>query len=105
MKVITGKTKAWLSEYGNPDALMGTPEQAVKEVCFSMGDMTSVGWSFVGDATVTFECGDRNELIANKVDSLRKEIKTVRAEAQMKAKEIEQKIQKLLAIEYTPEAP
>jgi hypothetical protein len=105
MKTITGKTKAWLSESGSPDALLGDNHgAAVSSLSFCSWDMKSVGWTYVGEATITVDIPDHDTLIGNKVESLRAEKQQILAEAQAKATQLEGQIQKLLAITYTPEA-
>ncbi|MBK5204322.1 MAG: hypothetical protein JJD98_02625 [Polaromonas sp.] len=98
MKVITGKTKAWLTSYNGPDDLLGDPDKAVAAIALSNNDMTSSGWTFVGRATVTFECADNDTLVLNKVAALRGELQSVRANAEVAAGKLELKIQNLLAI-------
>lgn len=98
MKVITGKTKAWLTAYGDPEALTEGGEKAISEVAFSNSNMSSQGWTYVGEATITFECVDNDTLILNKVAALRGELQSVRAKAEIETGNIEAKIQKLLAI-------
>lgn len=98
MKTITGKTKAWLTQFGSPDELLGDPNNAVGAVAYQSQDMTSAGWTFVGNATITFECADNDTLIINKVAALRGELQSVRAKAEVEAGALELKIQKLLAI-------
>ena len=98
MKTITVDTKAWLTTYGNPEDLNKEPEKAIEDVSFSNFKMEKHGWSLIGNATVSFECPDMDGLIQNKVASLRHELQTVRAKAEIEAGDIENKIQKLLAI-------
>jgi len=102
-RTITATVGAWLtnSEYYGPDDLNKTPEHAIHSLSFVAHDMTRSGWTRVGDAEITITLVDEKTLIGNKVDSLRNEQQAVRAEAQMKDNELESKIQKLLAIEYT----
>lgn len=103
MRTITGHTKAWLTEYGNPEALTKENVNAVNCVAYANHDMSTAGWTYVGEATITFECVDDDTLIQNKVAALRGELQTLRANTEIKSSELEQKIQKLLAIEFTPE--
>lgn len=98
MKTITGNTKAWLTDYGDPECLLGDTDKAVQGVVFSGTDMTRSGWTFVGNATITFECPDNDTLILNKVAALRGELQSVHAKAEVQAGTLELKIQKLLAI-------
>lgn len=98
MKTITGTTKAWLSNYDGPDALEGEQDKAVSALWYSAHDMTGQGWVYAGVANITIEVVSNDDLIANKVATLRKELQTVRAKAEVAAGDIEAKIQKLLAI-------
>ena len=66
-------------------------------------DMSSMGWTLIGTATITLDLVDRRTLIDNKVESLKAEAASIRAEAYRKAMHIDNQIQQLLAIDYTPE--
>jgi hypothetical protein len=61
-----------------------------------------IGYTYIGEATITVEVPDERTLIDNKVEALREEIKTTRAEATAKVTKLEGQIQQLLAIEYAP---
>ena len=98
MRTVTGKTKAWITQYTDPERLKGNDEAVVGAIHISPADMKSSGWTCVGEATVTIELVDENTLVANKVESLKKELQTVRAEAQRQVNDLEDKLQKLLAI-------
>jgi hypothetical protein len=104
MKTIAATIKAWLPGHAGPDDLTGTPEQAVSTLAYYDHDMTSSGWTYAGMATITVEIVDSQALVDNKVAALREELKAAQVEAAMKIGDIELKIQKLLAIEYVPEA-
>lgn len=105
-RTITATVGAWLtsSEYVGPDDLNKTPEHVINVLSFVAHDMTKRGWTRVGDAEITITLVDEKTLISNKVGALRNELQAVRAEAQLRANDLESKIQKLLAIEYTAEA-
>lgn len=99
MRTITGKTTAWLASHQGPEALVGKKEsQLIGDLYYANHDMSSQGWSKVGKATITLEIPEDDQLIANKVDALRKEITRTRADAEVKARDLEEKVQQLLAI-------
>lgn len=104
MTTITGTVKAWATEYStfNPRALDKT---RIDSLGFSDGDMARHGWTLVGEAEITVKLMDHDTLIGNKVEALRAEAANIRAEAMMKCTRIEEQINQLLAIEYTPAAP
>lgn len=87
-----------------------TPEELTAQapgVATSLGyttnpdfDMGEHGWTKVGTATITLDLISRDTMLANKVDALRAEQKKVRAEAAMRANEIDGQIQSLLAITH-----
>ena len=106
MKTITAKTTAYLTEYSElgPDDLRTDPEGFVQGASFSKHDMAKAGWTRIGEATVTIEIIDEDELIAAKVDALRGELNSVTAKAYMEAARIESKINKLLALTNCVEA-
>lgn len=100
MKTITGTTNAWLASFQGPEVLMGPDESIASKLFYSSSDATVHGWTLVGKATITVEIPEPDQLIANKVASLRKEITQTRADAEMKARDLEEKVQQLLAITY-----
>ena len=98
-RTITARTKAWFSSASDgPEDLQGDPLHAVNTLSFYGSDMRNMGWTLVGEADITVHVVDEQELVANKVDALRAEKSKTLADAQMKATEIDSKIQKLLAI-------
>lgn len=102
-RTITARTKAWFTgDHVGPEDLKHDPVHAVSSVSYYAGDMSKHGWSLVGVAEITLHVESEEVLIDNKVAALRQELTNVRAEAQLKATELEGRIQKLLAISYTP---
>lgn len=65
-----------------------------------------VGYTLVGTATISVTLIDRDKLVANKIDALRNEASSIRAEATAKCTKIEGQIQQLLCLEngVVPEA-
>ena len=106
-KTITCKTKAWLTEHsyvGPEDMKTGDPKLIHSMAFNPNAAMTTMGWTLVGEATITVEAVDTSVLIENKVEALRAEQKKARAEAAAADTRYEAQIQKLLAITYEPEA-
>lgn len=98
MKKITATTNVWLYDtcYG-PEALINaTPKEIVGMLSF--GERRSDGFTLVGTAKITVELVSEDQMVVNKVESLRKEITKTRADAEVKAKHLEQQVQQLLAI-------
>jgi len=104
MKTITGTTKAWFTNdiYG-PDDLAREGAKLLGALGYINNDMTAHGWSCIGTADITLTLIDEDQMVANKVESLRQEITKTRADAEMKVRLLEGKVQSLLAI--THEAP
>lgn len=94
------KTKAWITEYSSisPDDL----EQGnrLDSLIYSSSESIPDGWTCAGDAEIIFTPVDRKTLIDNKVEALKAEAASIRAEAQAKVTRIEGQIQNLLAISY-----
>lgn len=65
--------------------------------------MEEVGWVNVGKAHIVVDMAEDEVIRENAVLSLKEQRKTILAEAQMKAMAIDEKIQNLLAIEYSGE--
>jgi hypothetical protein len=103
MATITGKTKVWMSKYSSvtPRELeAGTAK--VEAFFYTNTDMHDSGYTYVGDAELTVTTFEPKTIIANKVEALKEEAKSIRAEAHMKCTRIEEQIQNLLAITYEP---
>lgn len=106
-RTVEGTTKVWLTEHcgiGPEDIKSGDAAMLVRCVTFSSHDMSNCGWTLVGEANVAITFVDGNQILNNKIDALRAEKQKTLADAQVKANELEAKIQKLLAISYDQEA-
>ena len=99
-RTITGTLFVSLSEYADQERLKSEDEkEAVRALTFTTYDTKGVGgYSKAGTATVTVELDDENELIENKAESLRDEIKKVRAESENAITRLTEKLNSLLAI-------
>jgi hypothetical protein len=96
---ITGTLFVSLSEYSDPERLKDKDDaKALLALTFSQCDLSSSGYSKAGTATVTVTLDDEKQLIENKADSLRAEIKKVRAESQNAITKLTEKLNSLLAI-------
>jgi hypothetical protein len=99
MKQIKSTLGVWLtSDIYGPDDLNQDPEKVARMLGYSPLDMSACGWSKVGTAEVLITLDDTDQMLANKVDALRKEITKVRADAEIRAVQLETKVQQLLAI-------
>ena len=98
MKTITGTASAWLSAGSHKE----DPSE-FDNLFLAQGDMTSLGWVKVGNATVTVELMDNSEIINSRIDALHADERRVMAETEKKLTDIRGQIQSLLAIEYKPE--
>lgn len=98
-RLITGKTTAWLSSFQGPqDLISNDPDKLIARLYFASHDMSTSGWSKVGVATVTLEIPDEKTLIDNKAESIKAEIKKVKAAAQNAITQLTEKLNQLLAI-------
>ena len=96
-KQISGTTGAWITDYQSIGVI--NRADAAASLAYSDNDnMTSVGWTKVGTATITVELLDQNELIDGKVTALRAQAKEVAFQAAQHTKRIEDEISNLLAI-------
>lgn len=95
-KTLQGFVHAHANVYGasNDDWMVGGFDLSV----FRFDDMTVCGYTVVAPATITFEIPDNWDPRLAMVDVLRKEQARVRAEFQAKLNEIEDQINKYLAI-------
>lgn len=108
-RTITATTQAWLPDYSGPDDIAGTPEAAINALVFhdpvdrDGSYWKAMGYTLVGDATITVEVQDERAIVESKVESLRAQKAKVIGDAHAAAVAIESKIQKLLAIGYAGE--
>lgn len=105
-RIITGSLFVSLSEYSDHERLKSDDEQhAIRTLTFTAYDITTApGFSKAGTATVTVELDDENELIEHKAESLRAEIKKVRADSENAITRLTKKLNSLLAIANEVEA-
>ena len=96
------KTKAWIAPYSSfgPEDLKSLKD--LSGISFALHDMSDSGWTFIGEASVTIDLVNADQLVDNKVKSLRAEVKQIRAESTARITKIEGKIQQLLCIELSP---
>ena len=105
---IKGTVKAWFTSrtlLGPQDLAERPPERVLSSLGFYDKDMTGAGWSLVGDADITIRLIPQEQMIDSKVDSLKKELEKVRADATARETEITAQINTLLAIGYAGDIP
>lgn len=102
MKTVTCTTKAWIPGHSSigPDDLQNPNK--LDQLSFTSADMQAAGWTYVGTATLEVEIPDVQALVESKVSALKNELANIRAEAEMKATQIQGRINDLLAISYEP---
>lgn len=104
---ITTECKAYMAEYCSitPDDFKNPQQIDASQLVFSSHDWihgTPADWTYVGKAVITVEIPSVDAIIGAKVDSLKAQVKAIRADAEAKVNFIESQINNLLAIEYTP---
>ena len=106
MRTITATMPAWLTnDYTPPEELeTGDPDRVASILAYYPKNCDPIRWIQVGTAKIEVTLIDREELIANKANSLRAEIQKVRADAVVKENALTEKLNSLLAITYKPEA-
>jgi hypothetical protein len=105
---VTATVGAWLPSYTSPDDLLtalraGKNDEAARLMHFSPADMTSSGWTRVGDAHVTVELLPHDEQVAKAVASLRQMLEAERIESQRRQMAILDRISKLQALTFDAE--
>lgn len=86
--------------YG-PDAVADVEKsRSLSGLCITPADMSSVGYTKIGEADIEVTLFSKEIVIRDSVDTLRKEQSKVRAEAESKVQHIEDRIQSMLAICY-----
>lgn len=101
---ITATTAAYISEWSQQRFVESMksddPDKSIDFLMFAKTDAGMEGWTKAGTAHITVEILDDDTIRSGMVDTLKEQRKTVLAEAQLKAMQIDEKIQSLLAIEY-----
>lgn len=101
---VTQTVSAWLTPNSltSPDEITDPNKVRLGDLSYTNLDMTECGYTLIGKARITLALPDRERLIDSKVASMRAEVKKIRAEAEAKARHIENQISNLLAIELSP---
>jgi gamma-glutamylcyclotransferase (GGCT)/AIG2-like uncharacterized protein YtfP len=99
MATISGRTIAWITRAENVDYSSINCE-SINEFAYYDRDMTDSGWAKIGEATITIDLVDIDNLVANQIDALEAEIKAVEGRAYARVTELQGKIQNLKAITY-----
>jgi hypothetical protein len=98
-RTITGTLFVSLSDYQDPDQLNDENEdRVIQALTFTAYKIGLDGYCKAGTATVTVELDDESELVDNKAESIRAEIKKVRAESENAITRLTEKLNSLLAI-------
>lgn len=106
---ITAEVQAWISPYSSLGPEDIKPGMRMGALTFIPIDDDSSyylreGYTRAGTAVITFTPLGTKEIISSKVESLRAQQTKAIADAQAKSTELEEKIQRLLAITYEPGA-
>lgn len=98
MATISGKTIAWLTR--GYDLNNQFDDDSINHLTYYDRDMSQSGWVKVGEAIITVDLIDVNDLVDNQINSLEAEIKEVEGRAYAKVTELKSRIQNLKAITY-----
>ena len=103
---MDNEMKIWLSDSSmkTPEQLAAmTPAQIASIAVLYNGDFSTMGYSMIGTAKIEIDLVPPDQMISLKVEALRRDITTIKAAAQQKVEELEEKLQSLLAITNTME--
>lgn len=106
MAKIKGKAVAWLSSSREIDAGVVAsgidPDLAVQQFIYSNpgNDMSDLGWVRMGNAVITVDLPNREEIVMNQVSSLEEQARSVKADAQRQINMIQERISKLQALTF-----
>lgn len=106
---LEGPTKAWWTSQADVETFedrmrRGDEQAALGTLAYTEGDMSLYGWVEAGTAYIQFEGLPRSEVIVRLVDSLRQQQALARAQAESQCRQMEERIQSLLAITHEPES-
>ncbi len=99
-RTFKGRRTLWISSYCRPEDLHDDDSAALSILMFGIDSKGLDGYTKVGEADVTYYLVGEDEMIANKVESLRAELAAKRAKAAEEFMELEDRISKLLAITH-----
>ena len=111
MPTPTARLRAWTtSKWQSIDDITaridrGEIDQALGSLVYTSHDMSDAeGWTEVGTAEVCVTFFPRAEVVAKEIDSLKQQLQKTRAENHLRENAILDRISKLQAITYVPEA-
>lgn len=91
--------KAW---HTSPEHARSEDLQDADKLTFSNNDMREYGWLCVGEAEITLRINVTEEDLAlSMCDTLRQQIQKVRAESKKQIDDLQERINKLLALTYS----
>lgn len=105
---LEGPTKAWWTSQAGVENFedcmrRGDEQAALGTLIYTDGDMSQYGWVEAGTAYIQFEGLPPSEVINRLVAALRNQQSFVRAQAESQCRQMEERIQSLLAITHEPE--
>ena len=107
MNNIKGTMKVWLADSCRltPSEIQacideGRHEYLIGRLHFSNADMAACGWTEIGTANIEIVLHPQDEVIEKLAVGLREQISIVRAEAQSKVAQLEEKLSQVLALPY-----
>ena len=100
MKTVTGTAVAWMSPHDNVSLSDLMAGKRIGDLTFTRGivDMSTAGYVRVGEATISIEMIDENQIVKAQVSSLRDQIAEVNAKAVAMRTSLESRINDLLCI-------
>lgn len=106
---LEGPTKAWWTSQAGVENFedcmrRGDGQAALGTLTYTESDMSLYGWVEAGTAYIQFEGLPHSEVIKRLVNALRNQQTRVRAQAESQCRQLEERIQTLLAITHEPEA-
>ena len=93
----TGTIGAWMTPYNTLTAEQLRDEKCIRSLQYTEHNMAPE-WIKVGTAEITVTLATAADITNSAITALRAEQQTIRADAEVKAQQIEQRIQSLLAI-------
>ena len=105
---IEVKGYAYIDKYNEMSpAQLATPEGVASMAFMKSPNMADYGYTYISEAMMVVEVPDVKTLVENRIEALRGEAATLRAETTAKCTAIESQIQNLLAISFddNPKGP
>ncbi len=103
MRTIEGNISAFLSAYADRKELLSQDDTTVLHtMLYSAHDLSNQGYAYVGEVRIRIDMVEEDDILANQIRGLKREQEEVRVNSERRVMQIQERIDSLLALDYTP---